>query len=180
MLETGFKARSTVLSLALASASLCAFGQITDPPHPALASTAKAMVARPQAATASPVLMKDVDEPGRAPFQVTVPISMNNFVFTPVAIPAGQRLVIDHISYYGNASGPNMQPLIELYVGVGNGPAAFYLFASDPSPAVPGQYYHNENATIYADSLQLAPAYGGNNPNAFSFFVTITGHLITP
>src|SRR5471030_1480212 len=99
MLETSPSIRSVVLSMALASASLCAFGQITEPPRPNVQPVAKALVARLQAATVSPVLMKDVDQAARAPFQVSVPININNFTYTPVAIPAGQRLVIDYISY---------------------------------------------------------------------------------
>ena len=182
MLETRPAVRSIVLSMALASASLCAFGQITEPPRPNVQPTAKALVVRSAAATAMPVLMKDVDQAARAPFVVTVPININNFTYTPVAIPAGQRLVIDYISYSGAAqtSGAYVQPIILLSVGVANNPSATYYFGSNPSSTAPGQYYHSEPATIYADTLQVGPAFAGYTPSFMSFSLVITGHLITP
>ena len=182
MLETSPSIRSVVLSVALASASLCAFGQITEPPRPTLQPTAKALIAKPLAATVSPVLMKDVDQAARAPFQVSVPININNFTYTPVAIPAGQRLVIDYISYSGAAqtSGSYVQPILLLSVGVANNPSVLYYYGTNPSSTTPGQYYHSETATIYADTLQVAPAFAGYTPSFMSFNLVITGHLITP
>jgi hypothetical protein len=182
MLETTPSIRTLVLSAALASASLCAFGQITEPPRPTVQPTAKALIAKTQAATVSPVLMKDVDEAARAPFQVSVPININNFTYTPVAIPAGQRLVIDYISYSGAAqtAGSYVQPILLLAVGVANNPSAVYYFGSDPSSTTPGQYYHSERTTIYADTLQVGPGFAGYTPTFMSFTLVITGHLITP
>ena len=182
MLETRPAVRSIVLSMALASASLCAFGQITEPPRPNVQSTAKALIVKPQAATVSPVLMKDVDQAARAPFQVTVPININNFNYSQVAIPAGQRLVIDYVSYSGAAqtAGSYVQPIIIMAVGVANNPSALYYFGSNPSSTTPGQYYHNENVTIYADTLEVGPAFAGYTPTFMAFNVVITGHLITP
>ena len=183
MFETSPSIRSVVLSAALASASLCAFGQITEPPRPNVQpTTAKALIVKQQAATVSPVLMKDVDQAARAPFQVSVPININNFTYTPVAIPAGQRLVIDYISYSGAAqtSGSYVQPILLLSVGVANNPSVLYYYGSDPSSTTPGQYYHTERATIYADTLQVAPAFAGYTPSFMSFNLVITGHLITP
>ena len=182
MLKTNPSIRSFVLSAALTSASLCAFGQITEPQRPASQPTTKALTFGPQAATVSPVLTKDVDQAARAPFQVSVPINVSNFTYTPVAIPPGRRLVIDYISYSGAAqtSGAYVQPILLMSVGVANNPSVVYYFGSDPSATAPGQYYHSENVTIYADTLSVAPAYAGYTPTFMAFNLVITGHLITP
>lgn len=182
MLETKPVIRSVLLLMALASASHRASAQITEPPRPTVQPIARGQVAKLQAATIAPVLMKDVDQAARTPFQVTVPININNFTYTPVAIPAGQRLVIDYLSYSGAAqtSGSYVQPILLLAVGVANNPPVLHYYGSDPSSAAPGQYYHSENVTIYADTLQVGPAFAGFTPSFMTFSLVITGHLITP
>lgn len=51
--------------------------------------------APPVLAQVRAALVQDVDQPARAPFQVTVNADIKNFTFTSVPIPSGKRLVID-------------------------------------------------------------------------------------
>ncbi|MGA2433923.1 MAG: hypothetical protein ABSG25_01420 [Bryobacteraceae bacterium] len=137
--------------------------------------------APPLMAQVRPALVQDVDQPGRAPFQVTVPINIDNFNFTPVTIPAGHRLVIDYISMSGatQTSGAYVQPIIIFSSSVASGPSNLYYVAPQQSGTVPGQYYHTEQATIYADSLSVSPAFAGFTPSFMAFNVVISGHLIS-
>jgi hypothetical protein len=125
--------------------------------------------AQPVAAQTAPV-----------PFVVTVPININNFNFTPVAIPAGKRLVIDFISMSGAAqtSGAYVQPIIILSATLQGGSQNLFYFAPLQDPNVPGQYYSSQQTTIYADTLSASPAFAGFTPTFMSFSVVISGHLI--
>src|SRR5258708_16200270 len=49
-------------------------------------------------AQAKAALVQDVDQPARQPFQATVSVNSNNFVFTPVSIPSGKRLVVQYLA----------------------------------------------------------------------------------
>jgi len=137
--------------------------------------------APPLMAQARAALVQDVDQPARAPFQVTVPININNFNYTPVTIPTGKRLVIDYISMSGAAqtTGADIQPIIILSSSVAGGSNTLYYIAPQQSGTVPGQYYHAEQATIYADSLSVSPAFSGYTPSFMAFNVVISGHLIS-
>jgi hypothetical protein len=137
--------------------------------------------ATPVMAQVRAALVQDVDQPARAPFQATVPININNFNFTPVSIPSGKRLVIDYVSMSGAAqtSGADVQPIIILSSSVAGSSNALYYIAPQQSTTVPGQYYHTQPATIYADSLSVGPAFAGFTPTFMSFNVVISGHLIS-
>jgi len=126
------------------------------------------------------VMTQDVDQPARAPFQVTVPININSFSFTPVTIPSGQRLVVDFVSLSGAAetSGSYVQPIMVLSSTVGGNNSNYY-FAPTQSTTVPGQYYSNTQTIIYADSLSVSPAFAGYTPSFMAFNVVISGHLIS-
>lgn len=128
-----------------------------------------------------PALVQDADQPARAPFQVTVAVNINNFVYTPVTIPTGKRLVIDYISMSGAAgtAGAYVQPIIILSSTVSGNPSALYYFGPPPSATVPGQYYHTEAVKIYSDTLSVAPAFAGYTPTVMSFSVVISGHLVS-
>jgi len=158
--------KNRLLTLAAALALLGVLGKFYAPP----------LMAQVRAA-----LVQDVDQPGRAPFQVTVPINIDNFNFTPVTIPAGHRLVIDYISMSGatQTSGAYVQPIIIFSSSVASGPSNLYYVAPQQSGTVPGQYYHTEQATIYADSLSVSPAFAGFTPSFMAFNVVISGHLIS-
>ena len=138
--------------------------------------------AKPVMAQVRAALVQDTDQPARAPFQVTVPINVNNFVYTIVPIPAGKRLVIDFISFAGAAqtAGLYVQPIILLNSSVAGGPASVYYFGPTQSSTTAGQYYANNGVTIYSDSLSVGPAFAGYTPTFLSFNVVISGHLITP
>jgi len=159
--------KNRLLTFAGALALLAVLGKFYAPP----------LMAQVRAA-----LVQDVDQPARAPFQVTVPININNFTFTPVSIPAGKRLVIDYISMSGAAqtAGTDLQPIIILSSSVAGGSTNLYYIAPQQSGTVPGQYYHTEQATIYADTLNVSPAFAGFTPSFMAFNVVISGHLIAP
>jgi len=137
--------------------------------------------AQPVMAQVRAALVQDVDQPARAPFQATVPININNFNYTSVPIPAGKRLVIDYVSMSGAAqtSGSYVQPIIILSSSVAGSNALYYL-GPNPSATAPGQYYMAQPMTVYADSLQVGPAFAGYTPTFLAFNVVISGHLITP
>jgi hypothetical protein len=157
--------KNRLLTFAGALALLAVLGKFYAPP----------LMAQVRAA-----MVQDVDQPARAPFQVSVPININNFTYTPVTIPAGQRLVVDYISISGAAqtSGAYVQPIIIFNSTVGSSGNALYYIAPQQSGTVPGQYYHSEKATIYADSLSVSPAFAGFTPTFMAFNLVISGHLI--
>jgi hypothetical protein len=113
-------------------------------------------------------------------FQVTVPINVNNFTYTTVTIPAGQRLVIQDVSLSGAAqtNGAYVQPIILFSSTLGSDPANVRYFAPNPSATDPGQYYADYNTTMYADTLELGPGFAGYTPTFMSFSVVITGYLV--
>ena len=113
-------------------------------------------------------------------FQVTVPININNFNFTAVTIPAGQRLVIQDVSLSGAAqtTGTDVQPIIIFSSTLGTEAANLRYFAPNPSATVPGQYYADYPTTLYADTLEVSPAFAGFTPSFMSFNVVITGYLV--
>jgi len=158
--------KNRLLTLAGALALLAVLGKFYAPP----------LMAQVRAA-----LVQDVDQPARQPFQVTVPININNFTYTPVTIPAGKRLVVDYLAMSGAAqtAGAYIQPIIIFNSGVAGNPSALYYVAPSQSSTAPGQYYHTEKAAIYADSLSVSPAFAGYSPTFMSFNVVISGHLIS-
>ena len=158
--------KNKLLTFAGALALLAVLGKFYAPP----------LMAQVRAA-----LVQDVDQPARAPFQVTVPININNFTFTPVSIPAGKRLVVDYISMSGAAqtSGTDIQPIIIFSSSVAGSSNCLYYVAPQQSGTVPGQYYHTEKAAIFADSLSVSPAFAGFTPTFMAFNVVISGHLVS-
>ena len=88
-------------------------------------------------------LLAQTTNPALNAFQVTVPININNFNFTPVTIPAGYRLVIQDVSLSGAAqtTGAYVQPIAILSSTLSSEAANLRYFAPNPSATVPGQYY---------------------------------------
>ncbi len=115
-------------------------------------------------------------------FQVTVPININNFTYTPVTIPAGYRLVIQNVSLSGAAqtNGAYVQPIILFSTTLGSNPANLRYFGPLEDPQVSGQYYADYETTMYADTLSVAPAFAGYTPTFMAFNVVITGYLVAP
>jgi hypothetical protein len=116
----------------------------------------------------------------RNAFEVTVPVNINNFVYTPVTIPAGKRLVVQNVTLSGAAqtAGAYIQPVIILSSTINSGTANLYYFGPNPSATAPGQYYADMPTTIYADTLEVGPAFAGYTPTFLSFNVVITGYLV--
>jgi hypothetical protein len=116
----------------------------------------------------------------RNAFEVTVTVNINNFTYTSVAIPAGKRLVVQDVSLSGAAEtdGPYVQPIIILSSVINSGTANLHYFGPNPSFTDPGQYYADMQTTIYADSLEVGPAFAGYTPTFLSFNVVITGYLV--
>lgn len=173
--------RSAALAMALAITSVCALGQITEPPRPRAALAKPAVTAVTPKAAVAAANVKDVDQPARAPFQATVELNINNFTYTAVPIPAGQRLVIEYVSISGAAqssSGP-VQPIALLSTSVAGNAGALFYIAPTPSAALPTQFYHSEPTAIYADSLEVGPAFAGYTPSFMVLNVVISGHLIS-
>ena len=109
-----------------------------------------------------------------------MPININNFNFTPVTIPAGYRLVIQDVSLSGAAqtTGAYVQPIAILSSTLSSEAANLRYFAPNPSATVPGQYYGDYPTTIYADTLEVSPAFAGFTPSFMSFNIVITGYLV--
>jgi len=173
--------RSVALSMVLAITSVCALGQITEPPRPRAAFAAPAITGVTPKAAVVAANVKDVDQPARAPFQATVQLNINNFTYTAVPIPAGQRLVIEYVSISGAAqsgSGP-IQPIALLSTTVAGNPGALFYIAPAPAAALPTQFYHSEPTAIYADALEVGPAFSGYTPSFMAMNVVISGHLIS-
>src|SRR5215471_12758687 len=65
-------------------------------------------------AQVSAMLVQDVDQPARQPFQATVP--MNGVVSQNISIPSGKRLVVDFVDVVGSAASTSggVQPLVLL------------------------------------------------------------------
>lgn len=125
-------------------------------------------------------LLAQITDPALNAFQVTVPININNFNFTTVTIPAGQRLVIQDISLSGAAqtNGADVQPIIIFSSTLGSEASNLRYFAPNPSVTTPGQYYADYATTLYADTLAVSPAFAGFTPTFMAFNVVITGYLV--
>jgi hypothetical protein len=113
-------------------------------------------------------------------FEVTVPININNFTYTAVAIPEGKRLVVQNVSLSGAAqtAGAYIQPIVILNATLGTAAANLHYFGPNPSATAPGQYYGVFESTIYADTLSVGPAFAGYTPSFLAFNVVITGYLV--
>jgi hypothetical protein len=114
-------------------------------------------------------------------FQVTVPINIDNFNYTTVTIPTGKRLVVQNVSVSGAAqtTGADVQPIIILAATIGTNPQVLRYYAPLEDPQVPGQYYHDYETTMYADALEVSPAFSGYTPSFMAFNVVITGYLVS-
>ena len=130
--------------------------------------------------TPANLLAQSSTDPALNAFQVTVAININNFVYTPVTIPAGQRLVIQNVSLSGAAqtSGAYVQPIVLLSSTLGSNPANLRYFAPRPAATDPTQYYGDFPTTLYADTLEVSPAFAGYTPTFLAFNVVITGYLV--
>lgn len=112
--------------------------------------------------------------------QVTVQININNFVYTPITIPSGKRLVVQSVNLSGAAttSGAYIQPIVVLASKLGTGSFNYSYFGPNPSVVDPTQFYASYPTTIYADTLVVGPAFAGYTPTFLAFNVVINGYLV--
>jgi hypothetical protein len=123
----------------------------------------------------------DTDVAGRQPFQAHVDLNVNAPV-AAIAIPAGKRLIVDHIAVTGAAasnSGP-IQPVLVLYATQPGTGQVDYLYQLQPSALVSTQFSLAQQATIYADSFAVGEGFSGYTPSFLVMGITVSGHLITP
>ena len=127
---------------------------------------------------ANPVPTQSVD--AKNAFQADLTLGLSS---QPIAIPVGQRLVVEFVAISGIAnslSGP-IQPSIILQSSLNGGGNASYYLQPGPTPVnIPGanQLYLAQPVKVYADTLYVAPAYAGFAPFTYTFNVAISGHLI--
>jgi hypothetical protein len=124
-------------------------------------------------------LVQDVDSPGRAPFEVQVNLSLSGVSGTGVTIPAGKRLVIDHIS--ANLSGPSAgtQPYIVMFTTAAGSGSVSTQLAIPQSPLALQQFDYSAPETLYADTLFVSLAFAGSAPPFLTGNVSIHGHLVS-
>jgi hypothetical protein len=98
------------------------------------------------AAAVKAALIKNVDEPGRAPFQFGGACTGDPCIINLPAVPANQRLVIKYVSFFIQATGP-------AYVQIAVGGNLAYLggVSSGPNASLVSQ-----QLTVFAD--------GGSGP----------------
>ena len=178
MLKNKTTLRSVLVSTAMVAVSLGAIAQIVEPPRPAQLATGASLATT--TVTPKAAIVKDIDLAARAPFQATVTLDFNNFVYSPVPIPAGQRLVVEYVSISGAAQSNNgpVQPIVLLSSSVAGNPGATFYMGPRPAATLPTQFYHSQPTTIYADSLQIGPGYAGYTPSYMILNVVVSGHLI--
>ena len=140
--------------------------------------------AKPVAAEIRGLLVQDVDQPARAPFQTVVNVTLANAP-VPVAIPKGYRLVIDYICAHGTAAdtsgNPTIQAGFDIHSTLAGGTEVVHTISAQQSTIVSNQFFGSWPVTIYADSLSVGLIYSGGDPlpNGYvDFYVAISGHLI--
>jgi hypothetical protein len=131
--------------------------------------------------SANPVPTQSVD--AKNAFQTELSVTTPN-VALPVAIPSGQRLVIDFISIVGGASslsGP-IQPEIAFQSHLTGGASATYYFDPGPTPVnFPNAIHLAQPVKVYADTLTVVFRALGSEvfpPNIYVMTVGISGHLV--
>ena len=137
-----------------------------------------AFYGKPVAAQIRGMLVQDVDQPARAPFQQTFEFS--GVTGQTVTIPKGYRLVVDYVCAHGDAfsSEGGIQPEVTLYSPAGGAPQ--YLLYPQQSATVPDQFSGSWPVAIYADTFGVGAGVSGFPPDSgrFGIQVTISGHLV--
>ena len=133
--------------------------------------------------SANPVPAQSMDAKNAFQANVTVGLVSGTLPSQLVTIPAGQRLVVEFVTISGvaNSLGGPIQPTIILQSSLNGGASADYYLDPAPSPVnIPGanQLYLGQPVKVYADTLDVAPAYSGFAPFTYIFHVAISGHLV--
>ena len=163
----------------------------------AIAAAICAVIAPPAQAQVRPAVTKNVDEPGRIPYQVIFqaakgdPNCGTNFcVFFTPNVPANKRLVITNVAITINLDSTATAQAV--YLSVEDATTVYgqlYLpynpnaYPVDPISAYsPRRYVVNESVRLYADAgqhLRLAfHTTGGNLADGWPQLVLITGYLV--
>lgn len=172
--KPSFPVAAAAVFLCALCAGIPAFAQITAPPQPQVGTN----VASAPVGQTAPAITTPHPVQTQTPFQVTVSININNFVYTNVTIPSGKRLVIQYVNLSGDTEPTSgTQPFALLYSTV-NGTGVLYYFSPTQSSTASTQWYLGQSPTIYADTLAVGPAYAGDTPSVMDFGVTISGYLI--
>jgi hypothetical protein len=127
---------------------------------------------------ANPVPTQSVDAKNAFQADLTMGFGSQN-----VAIPAGQRLVVDFVAVNGevNSLQGAIQPSVLLQSTLNGGNAATYYLEPGPSPVnIPGENQLSlmQPVKVYADTLNVTTAYAGYAPFTFILHIAISGHLI--
>jgi hypothetical protein len=120
----------------------------------------------------TPVPVRDIDEPGRSPYMATRTANSNNLVFP--AVPAGKRLVIEHISYFARFGSAGLQRML-LFASNNQDLMEFQI-----TPIQDGSNYDtviNQPVRAYVDA-GFTPVTAVTGINVVSSRATISGYLI--
>ncbi len=131
-------------------------------------------------------LVRNIDNPDAAPFsgQVDYDFTFINDQRLLTTVPAGKRLVIDHVSYWsGGATGDQL-----VFAALRNGqfgPLALVLQINPPHPSALSSTHTIQDGSqpvkAYFEAGQEVWVTASHNTNASrSFFLTVSGHYVTP
>ena len=108
--------------------------------------------------TASPVLVRDVDNPARQPFQAGVNVTLNQptaaFVQTVAIVPAGKRLVIEYVSAIADVPVDQKVVISVLCQNLSASRAVSHVFPVTPQGTFPGpidRLVASESTRIYVE-----------------------------
>jgi hypothetical protein len=114
-----------------------------------------------------------------SPFQVHVQVTLDSPT-APIAIPSGQRLVVDFLTAGGTVSAQGgTQPLIYVDSNAAGGDTVRYVFEPQQSKTCELCYSLAQEVHIYADSLSVRADASGFFPTFLGFEVSLSGHLIS-
>ena len=149
------------------------------------AGVAGLFVADDAAAQVRPAMVRNIDEPALQPFRAAreIYIDMVNEQLLVTTVPAGKRLVIEHISWYvGAQTGHEL-----VFAGLRSpqyGPYYVYLQINPPHAAATTGYTiqdGSQSVKLYfeaGEQVWLSASRGPAGPVDFN--IVIQGHFITP
>jgi hypothetical protein len=128
----------------------------------------------------NPTPIVDIDAAGREPFQANVQLSLSAGSVS-VPIPAGKRLIVEHIAAvaFANSANGAIQPLVVAYVTQAGSAAINFEYVMNPYQLLSYQFSLAQQVTLYADTLTIGLGYAGSTPANLDEGVSISGHLIT-
>ncbi|HTO69734.1 MAG TPA: hypothetical protein VMR31_07720 [Myxococcota bacterium] len=138
--------------------------------------------------SANPVLTQDNDNRARQPLSFRASISVlpgaeNGFARPAYTVPAGKRLVIEHVSAIGNVASPEQVFTITVYADSGS--VYTYLPVTNLSAQEDAPTRHDVVAsqplTMYVDpgdSVDIEISSDGGANGVLSMSVSVTGYLV--